>query len=58
MQSGMVWERNSVGEEFALHEDICNLGSSFLATDSMSFLQSPGIRDQNMRLNRLSHIYI
>ena len=42
-------------EEFALHEDICNLGSGLLATDSMSFLQNQG---QNMRPNRLSHVYI
>ena len=49
----------TVGEEFALHADICNLGSGFLATDYiMSFLQSPGTQGQNMRPNRLSHIYI
>ena len=29
-------------EEFALYADICDLGLGFLATDSMSFLQSQG----------------
>ena len=53
----MVWEeKNSVREKFALHADICNMDSGFLATDYMSFLQSPGIEGQNMRSNRLSHI--
>ena len=37
---------------------ICNLGSGFLATDYMSFLQSSGTEGQIMRPNRLSHIYI
>ena len=54
----MVWEGKFVGEEFALHADICNLGSGFLAADYMSFLQSPGTQSQNMRPNRLTHIYI
>ena len=31
---------SSVGEEFALHADICNLVSGFLATNYMSFVQS------------------
>ena len=52
----MVWEGKSVGEEFGLHADICNLGSGFLATDYMSLLQSPGTQFQNMRPNRLSYI--
>ena len=51
----MVWEGKLI-EEFAMHADICNLGSVFLATDYMSFLQSPGTQGQNMRPNRLSHI--
>ena len=50
----MVWEENICCEEFDLHADICNLGSGFLATDYMSFLQSPGTKGQNMRPNRLS----
>ena len=50
----MVWELCC--EEFDLHADICNMGSGFRATDYMSFLQSPGTQDQNMRPNRLSHI--
>ena len=29
----MVWKESSVGEEFALHADIFNLGPGFLATD-------------------------
>ena len=36
----MVWEGRSVGEEFALHVDICNLSSCFLATDYIGLLQS------------------
>ena len=48
---------SSVGGEFALHADICTLGSGFLATDYMSFLQNPGTRGQNMSPNRLSNIY-
>ena len=32
--------------EFVLHADISNLGSVFLATDNMSFLQSPDTRGQ------------
>ena len=47
----MVWEGSSVSDEFALHTDICNLGSGFLATDYMSFLHSPGTQGQNMRPN-------
>ena len=42
------WE-STVGDKFALLADICNLGSGFLATDYMSFLQSPGTQGQNMR---------
>ena len=38
---------SSVGEEFALHADMCNLGSGFLATDYMSFLQSSGYSRPN-----------
>ena len=41
--------------EFELHADICNVGRGFLATDYMSFLQSPGTEGQNLRPNRLSH---
>ena len=52
----MPWEENSVGEKYALHADIYNLGSGFLATDYMSLLQSPGTGGQNMRLNRFSYI--
>ena len=46
-----VWfgRESSVSEEFALHADTCNLFSGFLATDYMSFLQSPGTEGQNMR---------
>ena len=51
----MVWEGKLI-EEFAMHTDICNLGSVFLATDYMSFLQNPGTQGQNIRPNRLSHI--
>ena len=53
----MVGRESSDGEEFALHADICNLGSGILTTDYMSFLQSPGTQGQNMRLNRVSYIY-
>ena len=45
----------SAGKEFALHADIFNLGSGLLATDCMSFLQSPGTQGQNTRPNRLIH---
>ena len=38
IQFGIVW--------YSLHVDICNLGGGFLATDYMSFLQSPGIQGQ------------
>ena len=34
----------SVGEKYALHADICNLGSGFLATDYMSFIQSQALK--------------
>ena len=44
-----------MSEKFALHTDICNLGSASLSTDYMSFLQSPGTEGQNMRPNILSH---
>ena len=54
----MAWEGKLSGEEFALHADVCNLGSGFLATNYMSFLQSPGTQGQNMGPNRVSHIYI
>ena len=37
----MAWEEKLCCEEFDLHADICNLGTGFLATDYMSFLQSP-----------------
>ena len=50
----MVWEGKLSFEELALHADICNLGSVFLATGYISFHQSPGTQGQNMRLNRLS----
>ena len=43
--------------EFDLHADICNVGSGFLATDYMSFLQSPGTEGQNTRPNRVNHIH-
>ena len=39
----------SVCEEVVLHADTCNLGSGFLATDYMSFHQSPGTQGLNMR---------
>ena len=54
----MAWEGSSVDDEFAFHADICNLGSGFLATYYMSFLQSPGTQAQKMRTNRYSLIYI
>ena len=54
----MVWEGNEVGEEFAFHVDTCNMGLGFLITDCISFLQSLGPQGQNIRPNRLSHIYI
>ena len=34
----MVWEEKLYYEDFDLHEDVCNLGSGFLATEYMSFL--------------------
>ena len=36
-------------EEFDLHADICNVGPGFMATDYMSFLESPGTEGENMR---------
>ena len=54
----MIWEGRPCCEEFDLHADICNLGSDFLATDYMSFLQSLGTQGQNMKPNRPSHTYI
>ena len=54
----MAWEGDLSGEEFAFLADVCNLGSGFLATNYMSFLQSTGTRGQNMGPNRLSHIYV
>ena len=41
-----VWfgRESSISEDFALHADICNLGSGFLTTDYMSLLQSSGIQ--------------
>ena len=42
--------------EFDLHADNCNVGSGFLATDYLSFLQSQGTEGQNTRPNRLSHL--
>ena len=53
----MVRRESSVGQEFALHADICNLVSGFMATDYMSFHHCPGTQGQNMRTNRLCHIY-
>ena len=52
----MFWKGRSVCEEFALHVDICNLGSCFLVTDSIGFLQSPGARGHNVRPTWLSYI--
>ena len=49
----MVWEGKLCCEEFDLHAGILNLASGFLATEYMSFLQSPGTYVQNMRPNRL-----
>ena len=43
----MVWkEKHSY--TFALHADICNLGSGLIATEYMSFLQSLGTEGQNL----------
>ena len=58
IHSGIVGRESLVDEKFALYADICNLVSGFLATDYMSFLQSLGTQDRNMRPNRFSHIYI
>ena len=41
----MVW-KGKLSEELALHADICNMCSGFLATDFVSFLQSPGSEGQ------------
>ena len=54
----MFWEASSVGEEFALHADICNLGQASWQMNIINFLQSPGTEGQNMRPNRLSHIHV
>ena len=56
IQSGLVWDGKLCCEEFDLHAYY--VGSGFLATDNMSFLRKPGTKGQNMRPNRLSHIYI
>ena len=55
-----VWfgRESSFGEEFTLHADICNLSRGFLATDYMSFLQSPGTQGQNMKPNRLINVEV
>ena len=37
----------TVRMEFDLYADICNVGSGFLGTYYMSFLQSPGNEGQN-----------
>ena len=39
----MVWDGKLCCEEFDLHAIICNVGSAFMATDYMSFLQNPGM---------------
>ena len=44
------------GKPHLVHADTCNLGSGFLATDFMSFLQSPDTQVQNMKPNSLSHM--
>ena len=55
----MVWEEKQLVRNLPCMQIICNLGSGFLATDYMSFLQSPGTQeDQNVRPNKLSNIYI
>ena len=56
IQSAWFGRESSVSEEFALRANICNLGLGFLATDYMSFVQSPGTRGHNMRPNRFSNI--
>ena len=44
---------------FALHADICDLASGFLATDYMNFLQSSGTQGQNKETKEAqSYIYI
>ena len=45
----MVWKENLCCVEFDLHADIFHLGSGFLETDYMSFLQSPGTQGQSMK---------
>ena len=54
-----VWfgRNSSVVEEFALDAEFSNLVSGFLAADYMSFLQSPGIQDQNMSLDQTGLVY-
>ena len=47
----MVWDGKLCCEKFDLHADICNVSSYLLATDYMSFLQSPDTESQNMRPN-------
>ena len=56
MPEGIVWDGELCCEEFDLNADICNVGSGFLVTDCISFVQSPGTQGQNMRPNRLSYI--
>ena len=50
----MVWEGKPSWVGICLACRFCDLGSGFLATDYMSFLQSPGTQGQNIRPNRLS----
>ena len=56
--NGPMLRKSSVGEEFDLHANICNLGSGFLATDYMNFVLNPGTQGQNTRPNRLSNILV
>ena len=60
MLYNQVWfEKESlIGDEFALHANICILGSGFLATDRMSFLQSPGTQGQNIAIYIIYIYYI
>ena len=44
---------SSVGKKFALHADICNLGSLTRLPDFISFFKCPGTQGQNMRPNVL-----
>ena len=48
----MVWEEKSVSNKLPCMQIFCNLGSGYLATDYMSFLQIPGTEGQNMRLKQ------